>query len=102
MVNLFTTTPASDALSILRKKLEGNVTLKQRTHHSIDTIMELVSVCVNNTYFQFQQDFYMQRKGMAMGSPLSPLLCNLFLEDLESQALGFISPKTKYFPTLCR
>jgi hypothetical protein len=30
---------------------------------------------------------------MTMGSPLSPVLCNLYLEDLESRALSSFTPK---------
>jgi hypothetical protein len=46
-----------------------------------------VSVCVTNTYFQYEQQYYRQTRGMAMGSPLSSVLCNAYLEDLESTAI---------------
>jgi hypothetical protein len=88
VVNLFTTTPTDGALSLLRKKLECDDKLKSRTNHTVDTLMELVSVCITNTYFQFGDNYYIQRTGMAMGSPLSPVLCNLYSEDLEPKASG--------------
>jgi hypothetical protein len=34
---------------------------------------------------------------MAMGSPLFPVLCNLYLEDLESRALSSFTPKPSLF-----
>jgi hypothetical protein len=82
---------------MLREKLQTEKNLKDRTQHSVDTIMEMVSVCVNNTYFQFGGDFYKQVKGMAMGSPLSPVLCNIYLEYLEQKAIESFEPKPRVF-----
>jgi hypothetical protein len=55
--------------------------------------MVMITVCVMNTYFQFNENYYSQKKGMAMGSPLSPVLCNIFMEELEEKAI--LSYKTK-------
>jgi hypothetical protein len=46
-----------------------------------------------NTYFQFGENYYSQKKGMAMGSPLSPVLCNIFMEELEEKAILFYKTK---------
>jgi hypothetical protein len=60
--------------------------------------LELVATCVNNTYFQFGQKFYKQKHSMAMGSPhISPVLCNLYLKDLETRALSSFTPKWSLF-----
>ena len=40
------------------------------------------------TYFIFQGKFFEQVKGAAMGSPISPIVANLFMEDLEVKALS--------------
>jgi hypothetical protein len=52
VVNLFNTTPAAEALVVVRKKLEEDKDLKHRTQHSMDYILEMISVCIYNTYFQ--------------------------------------------------
>ena len=93
VVNLFTTTPVHRALERTRELLEKDDKLGERTSHTVDNIMEMITVCVTNTYFQFGSDFYKQKKGMAMGSPLSPVLCNIFMEQLEEKAIS--SFKTK-------
>jgi hypothetical protein len=59
--------------------------------------MEMITVCVKNTYFQYGQEFYKQEKEMAMGSPLSSVLCNLFLEDLEEWAISSFRSKPEVF-----
>jgi hypothetical protein len=97
VVNLFTTTPFDEALSVVRSRLEEDQELKQRTAHSVDTIMELVTVCINNTYFQYGDPYYKQVRGVAIGSPLSPVICNLFLEELESRAMNSFDPKPSVF-----
>ena len=40
------------------------------------------------TYFLFQGKYYEQVQGAAMGSPISPLIANLFMEEFEVKALS--------------
>jgi hypothetical protein len=87
VTNLFTTTPVDKTLEILKSRLEEDTSLKDRTHLSIYNIMDLVRVCVYNTYFQFEDKFYRQTRGMAMGSPFSPVICNIFMENFERRAI---------------
>jgi predicted GIY-YIG superfamily endonuclease len=47
------------------------------------TILELLTFCIKTTFFQYKNDFYTQDFGMAMGSPLSPFLSNIFMEHFE-------------------
>ena len=56
----------------------------ERTTLSINTILELLTFCVKTTFFQYKNDFYTQDVGMAMGSPLSPFLSNIFMEHFEN------------------
>ena len=47
----------------------------------------VVELCLRTIYFQFQEDFFEQTDGAAMGSPLSPIITNLFMEDLEQRVI---------------
>ena len=47
-----------------------------------------MKICATTTYFCFGNDFYEQVSGLAMGSPLSPILANLFMEGLERKLLS--------------
>ena len=40
-----------------------------------------------STYFEFQGKFYKQSDGAAMGSPLSPVIADVYMEHLEETAL---------------
>ena len=40
------------------------------------------------TSFQWDNEFYEQTDGVAMGSPLSPVIANFYMEHFEKQALA--------------
>ena len=85
--SLFTNVPVDEALNIIRNRLEKMPSLSDHTHHSIDCIMELLTICVKTTYFQKGTEFYQQKEGMPMGSPLSPIISNIYMEFFEELAL---------------
>ena len=62
-----------------------NYTLEPAWQWNISCLLEF---CLKNTYFSFQGRFYEQTEGAAMGSPISPIVANLFIEDLEIQAIN--------------
>jgi hypothetical protein len=49
--------------------------------------MELLEVCLRTKYFQVDDKFFQQKGGMAMGSSLSPIISNIFMEHSEELAL---------------
>jgi hypothetical protein len=50
--------------------------------------MELCEFILTTTYFQFRGAIYQQKFGTAMGSPVSPIVANLFMEWLEQEAIA--------------
>ena len=93
---LFTSVPAQPAISIIKKLLEEDQTLQQRTTMSVNNITWLLEFCLNSTYFTYQGQHFQQQEGAAMGSPISPIVANLFMEDFEKKALS-TSPHPPYF-----
>jgi hypothetical protein len=87
VTSLFTKTPIPQALDIIRHRLGQDRTLKQRTKLTVDDIMQLLTFIAHTTYFKFQGQVYQQKFGTAMGSPVSPLIANLFMEDLETKVI---------------
>ena len=84
----FTSVPVDPALNIIRDLLDKDHTLIERTVLAVNDILLLFEFCLKNTYFSFQDQFYEQVEGVAMGSPVSPIVANLYMEYLEQKALS--------------
>ena len=87
---LFTSVPVKPAIQIVKQRLQQDNTLAQRTSMSIAQITSLLEFCLTNTYFLFQGKYYEQVQGAAMGSPISHLIANIFMEEFEVKALSSI------------
>ncbi|XP_072030199.1 uncharacterized protein [Amphiura filiformis] len=91
---LFTCTPVNESFRIIDIRLRNDITLHERTELNVDQIMILLKYSLTTTYFQYDNVFYQQIEGAAMGSPVSPIVANLFMENFEQKALAsFHSPK---------
>ena len=78
---LFTSVQVHPAIQIVKQRLQQDNTLPQRTSMSIPQITSLLEFCLSNTNFLFQGKYYEQIQGAAMGSPISPLIANIFMEE---------------------
>ena len=67
--------------------MEKDEKLSDRIVLLVQNIMELLGFHLHNTYFSFQNKFYEQVEGVAMGSPFSPIVANLYMEYFEGKAL---------------
>ncbi|XP_054290083.1 uncharacterized protein LOC129005267 [Macrosteles quadrilineatus] len=80
--SLFTSIPVPETVDIIRTLLD-------------DSLAQLAEICLNSTYFYFDGKYFEQTEGAAMGSPLSPVAANLFMEHLERNAMesAILKPK---------
>ena len=85
---LFTSVPINPALNIIKDLLDKDTTLKERTVMEIGDIIILLEFCLKNTYFPFQDQLYEQVEDAAMGSPVSPIVANLYRKYLEQKAVS--------------
>lgn len=77
--NLFPSTPTSDCKLLLRNLLDKSACpIPVR-----DEFQNLFNLCMDQNYFTFDNKFYRQTSGLPMGSPLSPLLADIFMDSLE-------------------
>ena len=53
----------------------------------LEDITDLLSFCLNTTQFVFESTYYKQVFETAMGSPVSAVIANLVMEDIEHRAL---------------
>ena len=86
VTSLFTSVLIDPALNVIKDLLEKDEKLNDRTVLSVQNILELLGFCLHNTYFSFQNKFYEQVDCVAMGSPVSPIVANLYMEYFERKA----------------
>ena len=88
VVSLFTSTPVKESLeAIIRERLQCHSEWRCKTLLEIDDIMQLLEFILSTTYFCFSGQIYRQKFGTAMGSPVSPLVANMFMEHLQRKLL---------------
>jgi len=83
VVSLFTNTPVKESLDIISTRLELVSDWQDTTMLEKDDILEHLEFVLTTTYFAFSGEIYRQKFGAAMGSPVSPLVANMFMEQLE-------------------
>ena len=67
---------------IVKRKLADERSSRQElTMLSAEDVVELLKTCLKATHFTFTGNFYHLTDGMAMGSPVSSIVANLFMEN---------------------
>jgi hypothetical protein len=74
VMSLFTRVPIVESLNLL-------------SQHFSEDITALFKLVLTSMYLSFGGQFYDHIDGVAVGSLLSPVIANLFAEDLEERAL---------------
>ena len=59
-----------------------------RTTMKVEQIISLLEFCLKTTYFQFKGKFFEELQEAVMGSPISSIVANLFMEDFETKAIN--------------
>ncbi|XP_050299707.1 uncharacterized protein LOC126738416 [Anthonomus grandis grandis] len=93
--SLYTNVPIGESLNIIRDKLSKDAAFSTRTTLPLDGVMELLEICLRNSYFQVKDRFYAQDEGLPMGSSLSPVIANIFMEWFEEHAIDASRCKPK-------
>ena len=79
---LFTNVPLQPTLDFLKRKF---ISLRSELNMLTICCVELLELCTKDMAFQFNDEFYKQIYGFAMGNPLPPVLAGLFLEHVETK-----------------
>ena len=85
---LFTGVPVDMGLEVITERLHEDDTLTRPIKMTIPQTVELLDFCLNTTYFIYDGAYYQQTHGAAMGSPISPLVANCYMEQFEKIAIS--------------
>ena len=82
---LFTNVPAHETIAILVEKALSDNWFNETYDLNLtkDQLRELLELATTNQLFQLKGTLYEQVEGVAMGSPLGPLLANTFMCSIE-------------------
>ncbi|KAI5631461.1 reverse transcriptase (RNA-dependent DNA polymerase) domain-containing protein [Phthorimaea operculella] len=81
--NLFPSVPVKDCLKIIDETL-CNSSLEAQEVIDLEAILR---ICLEQNYFLWEGKTYKQIDGLAMGSPLSPLCADIYMDDFEKSVL---------------
>ena len=88
--SLFTNIPTEETIEIILNRAfpdDESIWFNGLKRHELKRLLE---ICTRESHFQFNNHFYDQIDGVAMGSPLGPFFANIFMADFEN----------KHMPTL--
>lgn len=95
VTSLFTNIPLDLAITGLTSRWP---LIERNTRLSFDEFIKAVKFVLSSTYFTFNHTIYRQTYGMPMGSPLSPIIADLVMQDVEEKVSNSLDyPVTFYF-----
>ena len=86
---LFTNVPLDYTIDLVLKRVYDQNEIVTEIPKA--AMKEMLILCTKNVLFSFNNEIYNQTDGVAMGSPLGPVLANIFMVDLERNTLPNLS-----------
>ncbi|PSN47869.1 hypothetical protein C0J52_01233 [Blattella germanica] len=85
---MFTSIPIEETINIIKNHLNINndIETTNNTANSIETTLK-------QNYFTYDNNFYLQKDGLPMGSPLSSIVSEIFLQNLENKYIESLKQK---------
>ena len=87
--DMYTNIPVKETLNII----QNQTNLLCDDIDESDQLISLLETSLEQNYFMYNNEFYLQKDGLPMGSPISSLLSEIFLQNLESQFIENIKTK---------
>ena len=87
--NLYTNIPINETLDIIRDQLK----LLNQDDDKTNQIISLLELTLKQNYFKYNNVYYYQKDGLPMGSPISSIISEIFLQSLENIHISTLKMK---------
>ncbi|XP_067216923.1 reticulocyte-binding protein homolog 1 isoform X1 [Linepithema humile] len=94
VISLFTNIPIEKVNESISKRWDH---IKEKTNIPLKEFLIGINLILNSTYFTFNNTIYKQIYGTPMGSPLSPIVSDMVMQDLESTAIKLLNYKPNIY-----
>jgi hypothetical protein len=81
--NMYTSIPIDKLTNIIHRLLKHNNIPDEHIHE----IITLTKVILDQNYFQYNNELYSQKEGLAMGAPTSSILAETYIQYLEHTSI---------------
>ena len=95
VVSLFTSFPLDTTMEIILKGIYDNTEIN--TSFIKKKMKEIILLCTKGVHFTFDGKTYAETSGMAIGSPLGPVLLGIFLVELENNLIQTLPEHVAYW-----
>ena len=89
MSSLFTSVPLDFTIDVILRRIYMEKEIV--TNITLNELKELLLLCTKNVHFSLNGQFYLQIDGIAMGSPLGPVIASILMVELERSLLPKLS-----------
>ena len=97
--SLFMSIPVAESIDTFERRLRDDDSLADRTGMDASTVFALLKFGLTSTSFQYEETHYKQLDGVAMGSPVSPVIADIFMENFEDRTFA-TKPGSRSTPCL--
>ena len=91
VVSLFTSVPLDFTINIILNKIFNEKLIETKLNR--EEFKKLLELSTKEMHFSFNGTIYKQINGVAMGSPLGPVLANIFMVELETTLVPTLGEK---------
>ena len=94
VVSLFTNIPLDLAIESISKRWDF---ISSNCEIPKSEFLIAIRLVLHSTYFTFNNTIYQQTYGTPMGSPLSPIIADIVMQDIENNALCLLEIRLPFF-----
>ena len=92
--SLFTNVSLEYTIDLVLKKIYDNGELS--TDMARLEMKEMLTICRKNVHFTFNGDIYLQADGVAIGTPLGPVLAGIFMAHFERSLVPILKDQLSF------